>query len=56
MRLLREAILTTRKFCLELGSDAARIESTRGFERIDLLDDAEALIVVNDDTTRRYLS
>lgn len=56
VRLLREAISITTTFCLEHGFDPAKIQPTQGFERISLMDDAVALIVVNDDTTRRYLS
>jgi type I restriction enzyme R subunit len=53
---LREAIANTAQFCLGHGSNPAAIQDTQGFERISLLDDAVAAIVVNDDSTRRYLA
>jgi type I restriction enzyme R subunit len=53
---LREAIANTAQFCVERGFDPAAIQDTQGFERISLLDDAVAAIVVNDDSTRRYLA
>ena len=56
VRQLREAISATRMFCLEHRFDPAKIQDTKGFQRISLLDDAVAAIVVNDDTTRRYLA
>jgi type I restriction enzyme, R subunit len=56
VRQLREAISTTARFCLEHGFNPAAIQDTKGFERISLLDDAVAAIVVNDHSTRRYLA
>ena len=53
---LREAISTLGQFCLERGFDPDRIQDARGFERISLMDDGVAAIVVNDDSTRRYLA
>src|ERR1019366_260364 len=56
VRQLGEAISTTRTFCIGHGFDPAAIQDTKGFERVSLLDDAVAALVVNDDTTRRYLA
>jgi type I restriction enzyme R subunit len=56
VRQLREAISATAQFCVEHGFNPAEIQDTRGFQRIGLLDDAVAAIVVNDDSTRRYLA
>lgn len=56
VRQLGEAISTTTAFCLEHGFNPAKIQDKTGFERISMLDDAVAALVVNDDTTRRYLS
>jgi type I restriction enzyme R subunit len=56
VRQLREAISTTTTFCLQHGFDPAESQDTKGFERISLLDDAVAALVVNDDTTRRFLA
>lgn len=56
VRQLRDAISNTTAFCLEHGFNPATIQAKIGFERISLLDDAVAALVVNDDTTRRYLS
>jgi type I restriction enzyme R subunit len=56
VRQLREAISATKTFCIQHGFDPAEIQDTKGFERISLLDDAVAAVVVNDATTRRYLA
>ena len=53
---LRETISATTAFCAERGVDPAKIQDARGFERVKLIDDAVAALVVNDDTQRGYLS
>lgn len=53
---LRETIATTTAFCMEQGVNPATIQDARGFERVKLVEDAVAALVVNDDTRRGYLS
>jgi type I restriction enzyme, R subunit len=53
---LRDAISGTTDFCLERGINPAVIRDARGFERVKLVEDAVAGLVVNDDTRRTYLS
>ncbi len=53
---LREIISATTDFCLERNVNPATIQDARGFERVKLVDDAVAVLVVNDDTRRAYLS
>jgi type I restriction enzyme R subunit len=55
-RQVRDAISTTRKFCLDHGIDPAKIRDARGFERERLKEDAVAAFVVNDETRRQYLN
>ena len=53
---LRETIAATTDFCLSHGLNPATIQDARGFERVKLVEDAVAALVVNDDTRRGYLS
>jgi len=53
---LREAITATTESCAERGVDPAKIRDARGFDRVKLIDDAVACVVLNDETRRRYLS
>jgi len=56
INLLRETLSALTAFCLERKIDPAKIQDARGFERVKLIDDAVAALVVNDDTQRGYLS
>jgi type I restriction enzyme R subunit len=53
---LQEAISGTTDFCIERNVNPATIQEARGFERVKLVEDAVAALVVNDDTRRGYLS
>ncbi len=53
---LRETIAATTAFCTERGVDLAKIRDARGYERVKLVEDAVAALVVNDDTRRGYMS
>lgn len=53
---LRATVTAVRDFCEERGVDVAKIQEARGFERVKLVEDAVAAMVVNDDTRRGYLS
>ncbi|MCZ2153591.1 MAG: DUF3387 domain-containing protein [Bryobacterales bacterium] len=53
---LRKLVDETTTFCLKRGADPARICEARGYEREKLKDDAIAVLVVNDETTRRFLN
>jgi type I restriction enzyme R subunit len=55
---LRSKINETRTFCEERGIDIQAILSAtpKGFQRIGLVQDAVDVLVVNDETKKRYLS
>ena len=55
-RQVREAIGQTTAFCLERGFDPSKIQPTTGFVRVNLMEAAVERLVVNDETTRRYLA
>lgn len=53
---LRESISKVEDFCHEREVELNAIQTSKGFERIKLLDDAVEAIIVNDESKRRYLS
>ena len=53
---LRATISATTDFCQERNVNPSKIQDARGFERVKLVEDAVAALVVNDDTRRSYLS
>ena len=53
---LRETVAATNGFCMERSVNPAEIQEARGYERVKLVEDAVAALVVNDDTRRGYLS
>ena len=53
---LREAITATTAFCTERQVDPVKVRDARGFDRVKLVEDAVAAVVVNDETRRRYIS
>ena len=55
VKLLRQVIDEIIKFLAEKGVEPAHIQSTEGFERVKLLDDAVDAILVNDESKRKYL-
>jgi type I restriction enzyme, R subunit len=50
----KQAIAEARSFCVERGVYLEKIQSSTGFQRVKLLDDAVEAIVVNDQSKRRY--
>ncbi|GAB4175150.1 MAG: type I restriction endonuclease subunit R [Roseiflexaceae bacterium] len=52
---LQEAITEATEYCQERGVDIAAMALVTGFERIKLMDDATELLVINDDSKRRFL-
>ena len=53
---LEKAIEETESFCKEKGIDIQGIISSNRFEKIKLITDAVDAILVNDESTRRYLT
>lgn len=53
---LRHVIEETSSFCSGLGIDLTKIQTTYGFERVRLIDDAVDAILVNDESKRKYMS
>ena len=53
---LRESICKVEEFCQEREVVLGAIQTSSGFERIKLLDDAVEAIIINDESKRRYLS
>ena len=56
IRELEKAIAETESFCAEKGSDVNRIIRSGKLEKIRLITDAVDIILVNDESRRRYLS
>jgi type I restriction enzyme R subunit len=52
---LRKAIGEATGFCAEKGIDLSKIQASKGFEVVKLLDDAIEAIIVNDESKCRYL-
>ena len=53
---LRESISKVEEFCQEREVVLGAIQTSSGFERIKLLDDAVEAIIINDESKRQYLS
>ncbi len=52
---LREAIARISDFCRNLGIDLSRIQEVENLQKIQLIDEAVNLILVNDETKKDYL-
>jgi type I restriction enzyme R subunit len=54
VKLLKKAVTETGKFCNGKGIKPDDIIQAQGFQRVKLIDDAVAAILVNDDSKRKY--
>src|SRR6266545_4732739 len=52
---LRDALDEAIEYCAERGVDLAPITVAQGFDRIRLIEDAVELLIINDDSKRRFL-
>lgn len=53
---LRKSAAEITSYCIQKGIDVERLLNASGFELVSLLDDAVELLVVNEDTKKRYQS
>lgn len=52
---LQEAMDEANDYCVERGVDIAPITAAAGFNRIRLIEDASELLIINDESKRRFL-
>ena len=52
---LQEAIDEATEYCAEHGVELAAVAAAIGFDRIRLIEDASELLIINDDSKRRFL-